>query len=60
MIPRYKENPPTIMEGFTIFLRLIAQGCGNLAREEHLLLRELLLRYSIPLTAILDKQNYYK
>ena len=48
------------MEGYTIFLQLIAQGCGNLAREEHLLLGELLLRFFILYYAILDKHNYYR
>ncbi len=48
------------MEGRSFFLQLIAQGCGNLAKEEHLLYRELLLRYFIPCYAILDKQNYYR
>lgn len=48
------------MEGHSFFLQLIAQGCGNLAKEEHLLYRELLLRYFIPYYAILDKQNYYR
>ena len=48
------------MEGYTIFLQLIAQGCGNLAKEEHLLSRELLLRFFIPCYAILDKHDYYR
>ena len=48
------------MEGHSFFLQLIAQGCGNLAKEEHLLYRELLLRYFIPCYAILDKHNYYR
>ena len=48
------------MEGHSFFLQLIAQGCGNLAKEEHLLYRELLLRYFIPYYAILDKHNYYR
>ena len=48
------------MEGYLIFLQLIVQGCGNLAREEHLLLRELLPRYFILFYAILDKQNNYR
>ena len=48
------------MEGLSFFLQLIVQGCGNLAREEHLLLRELLPRYYILYYAILDKQNYYR
>ena len=48
------------MEGHSFFLQLIAQGCGNLAKEEHLLYRELLLRYFIPCYAILDKQKYYR
>ena len=56
----YKESPPTFMEGHNFFLQLIAQGCGNLAKEEHLLYRELLLRYFIPYYAILDKHDYYR
>ena len=48
------------MEGYFLFLQLIVQGCGNLAREEHLLLRELLSRYFILYYAIRDKQNYYR
>ena len=48
------------MEGRSFFLQLIAQGCGNLAREEHLLRGELLSRYYILYYAILDKHNYYK
>ena len=47
------------MEGLFFFLQLIAQGCGNLAREEHLLPGELLLRFFILYYAILDKHNYY-
>ena len=48
------------MEGLFFFLQLIVQGCGNLAREEHLLLRELLSRYFVLYYAIRDKQNYYR
>ena len=48
------------MEGLFFFLQLIVQGCGNLAREEHLLLRELLSRSFILFYAIRDKHNYYK
>ena len=48
------------MEGSFFFLQLIAQGCGNLAREEHLLPGELLLRFFILYYAILDKHNYYR
>ena len=48
------------MEGLSFFLQLIVQGCGNLAREEHLLSRELLPRYYILYYAIRDKQNYYR
>ena len=48
------------MEGYCYFLQLIVQGCGNLAREEHLLLRELLSRSCILYYAIRDKQNYYR
>ena len=48
------------MEGLFFFLHLIAQGCGNLAREEHLLVRELLSRFFILCYVILDKHNYYR
>ena len=48
------------MEGLFFFLQLIVQGCGNLAREEHLLLRELLSRFCILYYAIRDKHKYYR